>query len=440
MQEQDYTGTMGTSQQTGGNGGIVLFLIGLFTGAAVAAPVATLIAKKVGDNRRKSEVQKAYLEGERQGAQIVKEQARREVLENASKTPSKAPRSSSGISDDQDIEKEAREAPDGISEALRGNDPFFNGIPEEKLMDLVNRDLADEGMSQEGIIRLNAAYLKCKDSGSWASKDDPEGFQASSYRMMLMAKANHIRTQIVKKIAEEKMDIHGEVPKDLDDIVADEKDKKSADEIEKEQGSVISDSDNPEVVMEQPDGSFTYFSPSQNPYLNGQIEDPEARKKFEQHMAECESPSDDDINDYDLTIDDEEATQEAREFSESHAQYLEMVNKYKNMHGDIPPMTISREMFDNEHYLEKSFVNWYEKDDIFEENDKRIEDPYYNFGFVTGREMFAPGRTANREDPDICYVRNLKLSTDFEITRIHGSYAQLIEDGEAYYRGDTDTQ
>ena len=54
--------------------------------------------------------------------------------------------------------------------------------------------------------------------------------------------------------------------------------------------------------------------------------------------------------------------------------------------------------------------------------------------------MFAPARTDNREDPDICYVRNLKLSTDFEITRIHGSYAKLIEDGEAYFRGDTNTQ
>lgn len=413
MQEQNYTGMTGTNQQTGGNG-IVHFLVGLFTGAAVAAPVTALVVKKIGDKKKEKEVQRAYLEGENRGIQAATEQAQQWILQNgvqtpqnASKTASKAPRSSSGISDGQDIKDEATEASEGQIE----------GFSVDLLEHLVEQDLRKSGMSEQYICMVI---------------DEEEGRPIRE--SLIQAKAVELKKQMMQKLAEGKMDIPGEVPKDLDDIVSDKKP-----EIVKEQGSVISDSNDLEVVVEQPDGSFTYYEPSGNPYLSGTIEDPEARKRFERIMAENESPSEDDINDYDLTIDDEEATQEAREFSESHAQYIEMLNKYKNLNGDIPPMTISREMFENEHYLEKAHINWYEQDDVFEENDRRIEDPYYNFGFVTGRDMFAPARTDNREDPDICYVRNLKLSTDFEIARIHGSYAQLIEDGEAYYRGDTNS-
>lgn len=163
----------------------------------------------------------------------------------------------------------------------------------------------------------------------------------------------------------------------------------------------------------------------------------------EAYLASLQSPSDDDGVDYDLenynlTIDDEEATQEAREFSESHVQYLNMIERYKNRGGDIPPMTIDRDQFANEHYYEKCYVNWYEDDDVFEEEDARIEDPGYMFGFISGRDMFSPDRTALREDPNICYIRNMKLSTDFEITRMHGSYQQMVVDGEAYYHGEAD--
>lgn len=171
----------------------------------------------------------------------------------------------------------------------------------------------------------------------------------------------------------------------------------------------------------------------------GVIEDPDARAQFEAQMASMESPTDEDINNYDLSIDDEEATQEASEFTESRVEYLDMIRTYKNVNGNIPPMTISREQFANEHRLEKSYVNWYDVDDVFEENDRKIDDPYYTFGFVSGKDMFSPDRVALREDPEICHVRNLKLSTDFEITRTHGSYSELVADGEVYYHGEAIT-
>lgn len=177
---------------------------------------------------------------------------------------------------------------------------------------------------------------------------------------------------------------------------------------------------------------------STNSYF-GVIEDPDARAQFEAQMASMESPTDEDINNYDLSIDDEEATQEASEFTESRVEYLDMIRAYKNVNGNIPPMTISREQFANEHRLEKSYVNWYDVDDVFEENDRKIDDPYYTFGFVSGKDMFSPDRVALREDPEICHVRNLKLSTDFEITRTHGSYSELVADGEVYYHGEAIT-
>lgn len=196
-------------------------------------------------------------------------------------------------------------------------------------------------------------------------------------------------------------------------------------------------------------GTYTRYIPDEremqrnrdvraNSYF-GVIEDPDARAQFEAQMASMEAPTDEDINNYDLTIDDEEATQEASEFTESRVEYLDMIRAYKNVNGNIPPMTISREQFDNEHRLEKSYVNWYDEDDVFEENDRKIDDPYYTFGFVSGKDMFSPDRVALREDPEICHVRNLKLSTDFEITRTHGSYSKLIADGEVYYRGEAIT-
>ena len=161
----------------------------------------------------------------------------------------------------------------------------------------------------------------------------------------------------------------------------------------------------------------------------------------EQALAESEFPSDEeDINDYDLTIDDKEATDEASDFSQTHAEYVEMLKKYNEMHGEIPPMVISHEQFDNEHIFEKRYVNWYAEDDVFTMlNDSKVDDPYYYFGYTSGRDLFAPEKVDNREDPNIVYIRNFKESVDYEITRMPGNYSQLIKDGEIYYHGETDS-
>lgn len=134
-------------------------------------------------------------------------------------------------------------------------------------------------------------------------------------------------------------------------------------------------------------------------------------------------PSEEEINNYDLSIDDEDASEEARERTEAHARYLDMIDRY-NGNAEIPPHIISGEDFINQQYTEKSYVNWYEKDNVFEEDLVIIQDPYATFGVTDGHELFKNDYL--RPDPDICYVRNERTTTDFEISRIHGSYAEIV--------------
>lgn len=143
-----------------------------------------------------------------------------------------------------------------------------------------------------------------------------------------------------------------------------------------------------------------------------------------------------DIHNYDLSIDGEEdtETEDARDRTAEHERYLDMIDRYKG-DTEIQPHVISAEEFSNEQYMEKSYINWYEKDDVFEEDLTVIQDPFMTFGVTSGRELFKNADL--RPDPDICYVRNERVTTDFEISRIHGSYAQMVG-GEAGL-GETDT-
>lgn len=144
-------------------------------------------------------------------------------------------------------------------------------------------------------------------------------------------------------------------------------------------------------------------------------------------------PGDDQINDYNVTIDDKEATEEARERTEDHERYLDMIEKYRN--PDTIPRKITAEEFENSSYLEKSFVNWYSKDNVFEEGLEVLPDPYDLFGVTNGGDLFANGDY--RDDPNVVYIRNEKKLTDFEITRVYGSYSEKVGDEKSL--GETDT-
>lgn len=162
-----------------------------------------------------------------------------------------------------------------------------------------------------------------------------------------------------------------------------------------------------------------------------QAKEPE-QKKSDDHYAEPgtlpkEVPDEEDINNYDVSIDDVEATENARERTEAHERYLDMIDNY-NGNRDIQPHIISVEQYENEQYVDKSSVNWYDQDNVFEEELSVIDDPYSTFGVVDGHDLFKD--TEFRYDPDVVYVRNERTGTDFEISRIHGSYALMVG-GEA---------
>lgn len=168
--------------------------------------------------------------------------------------------------------------------------------------------------------------------------------------------------------------------------------------------------------------------------------------KTEKKLTEedyAEKPANEDIFNYDISIDDSTIStysvtgddgNEDPETEEAHQRYLDMIDRYTN-NEELPPRIISADEFLNEQFMEKSYVNWYEEDDVFEEDLHVIEDPFATFGVTSGRELFK--NAESRPDPDICYVRNERTTTDFEINRIHGSYAKLV--GGEMNLGETDT-
>lgn len=139
------------------------------------------------------------------------------------------------------------------------------------------------------------------------------------------------------------------------------------------------------------------------------------------------------IDNYDLSIDDEAASEEARERTLEHERYLDMIEKYNG--SQVNCHIISVEDFESQNYTEKSYVNWYDQDDVFEEELSVIQDPYETFGVMSGQDLFKD--TDHRPDSNIVYVRNEKKLTDFEITRVHGAYSVMV--GGEQSLGETDT-
>lgn len=143
-----------------------------------------------------------------------------------------------------------------------------------------------------------------------------------------------------------------------------------------------------------------------------------------------------DPTEYDVSVEEDMSPEddEAKERTVAHQRYLDMVDKY-NGNAVISPYTIDSEQYFNEAYMQKSSINWYEEDNVFEEDLRVIEDPFMTFGVTDGHELFKNADI--REDPDICYLRDEGHTTDYEINRIHGSYSDKV--GGERPLGETDT-
>lgn len=134
-------------------------------------------------------------------------------------------------------------------------------------------------------------------------------------------------------------------------------------------------------------------------------------------------PSAEEINNYDMTIDDEEASRKAAISVEDQERYRDMIQKYNNNLATVPFM-IDAEQFGLDQTHEKSFINWYDEDNIFEEDLLKIDKPLVSFGVEDGNELFA--YDPKRPDPNTVYIRNNEQRVDYEITKVHGSYSEKV--------------
>lgn len=142
--------------------------------------------------------------------------------------------------------------------------------------------------------------------------------------------------------------------------------------------------------------------------------------------------TDEDIDNMDLRIDDDEP----EEKTEERRKYLELLDKYRN-DPLYTPEIISKKEFDDENYLEKSNFDYYDVDKAFIESSdvSREVSPGELFGILDGDKLFARKIiTEDDPDPDIVYVRNIKLNFVAEITRYHKAYSDL-KDGTAFVNG-----
>lgn len=143
-------------------------------------------------------------------------------------------------------------------------------------------------------------------------------------------------------------------------------------------------------------------------------------------ISEGHIPTAEEINNYDLSIPDEEATEASQIPVEDQERFRDMLERYNGELADTA-FVISQETFMNDQTNEKAYVNWYEGDNKFEEDLIPTQDPLASFGVANGNDIFNEANAKLSGDPDIVYVRNNKQTTDYEITRIHDSYKNVVE-------------
>lgn len=146
-------------------------------------------------------------------------------------------------------------------------------------------------------------------------------------------------------------------------------------------------------------------------------------------------PSAEEINNYDLNIDDKEATERSQIPVEDIERLKDMIERYDGTLADTAYM-IDAERFMDDHTNNKAYVNWYEKDNVFEEDLIVTRDPAQSFGTADGSDLFKSPEL--RDDPDTVYIRNNKQCTDYEITRIHGSYSEMVGGAKPIGQADSD--
>lgn len=147
--------------------------------------------------------------------------------------------------------------------------------------------------------------------------------------------------------------------------------------------------------------------------------------------------TDEDIENYDLSIDDESDSnlEEVEEMKEARERYLDQIDRYL---GDPTegPHYISAQEFNEATMLDQVFINYYEGDNTFVDigDANKLVDPVTDFGTADGKELFA--KAGNRDELDTVHLCNLKMNAVYEITRYPQAY-ESIHDGSAFLNGNT---
>ena len=147
-------------------------------------------------------------------------------------------------------------------------------------------------------------------------------------------------------------------------------------------------------------------------------------------------PTADDIDNWDLEIQD---STEPEEKTMERERYLDEIDRYQ-AHPEEGPRFVSRQEFEDENYLTKLYINWYEKDNVFIDSmdmDNEINS-FDLLGVTNGKDLFNKNMDLDEDsfDPDVVYVKNFHYNVIAEVTRFHMAY-QEIRDGSAYLNGST---
>lgn len=154
-------------------------------------------------------------------------------------------------------------------------------------------------------------------------------------------------------------------------------------------------------------------------------------------------PEDEDINNWDLNIDDDEGKMlgdEPEERTRQREVYMNELRKYSMNPAAGEPRIITRREYEEECHLEKITVDYYAGDNTFVENEdfNHPIDAVTLFGVSNGNDLFAAKPPFTEEenggpdDPDIVYVKNFAMNTVAEITRDKRSF-ESVRDGSAYF-------
>lgn len=93
-------------------------------------------------------------------------------------------------------------------------------------------------------------------------------------------------------------------------------------------------------------------------------------------------------------------------------------------HKNVAPYVISAQSFINEKLeYEKLTITYYEGDDTLADDAEEIVDDPVS---LAGEGVFEKFGTCGSEDPNVVYVRNERIGTDFEILLNKGAYSEEV--------------